>query len=716
MKRLHLLLYMVLACIGMQAQEEGLGEQLLVFRNTGVVDLLFTNEVDSIVTYDTEQVFYVKDTVIVVPIAELDSVAVGNRNVRQLNAQVRELTEERDLSWLIRTEGNHLYYRIDTPQDILPKQGEKLFYGNIHELLPTGLSARVLSVTAQDNEQDVEIEPIELHEIFDKFFYAGRVTMSELPAGARFLMPKKADTHEAKVIPIEGSLPVGEYGEINSKSELNLVGDFVINAWAHYYHAHIKGEYNGEAGAKLKCDSNTEWNDAIPLLHLPLPTVAGVLYPSVFVNLFTDFKAELNMNFTARRVYRFEYDWTRNDGEQRGEVIPPTEGETNDDEIQADLTLNGELHLGVQVGIGLNLIGNTLGFRFDAKMGPYFEGEIGIGVLGKMRNYDSGLWHKAELSGSIKLKFGLSYLRHEIFYIFGNEVVTPISSLEFNLFKQTLYLFPEYEHTNAVAQTKQTTGNAQKTDVNTATALPKPPLTNIETGFEIVNPQGEVVDSAFVGTILAEPEDTTVAQTFEAEIPLPQTIQREDLEDYTVHPIFHYAGYTISAAPVGIKKDVLLQPYTSTQSDGAMTFISSGPFLDSAVADTTLYFLGTWMPVPLKHNVYQESLPNNPKVQGKHIDKAHADLLIGAWKGIIGDEEVTIVFSEDGTGTYGERTFTYEVNKPQSGCLLLTFEGDETLVLLVLSITETELKLKNRRDMQQQMIELNRIAETLCRK
>jgi hypothetical protein len=693
---------------GLQAQEQEPGEQLLVFRNTGVIDLLYTNEVDSILTNDTTQVFYAKDTVLVVPLAELDSVAVGNRNVRVLNAQVHELTTEHDLPWLIRTEGNHLYFRLDTPDDVLPQEGEKLFYGDRHDLLPIGLCARVVKVTQGNVEQDVEVEPIELHEIFDRFFFAGRVQMGALPENVASRQAKRTDTHEMKVIPIEGALEVVDYGEVNAKCELTVIGDFVVDVWAHYYHAHIKGEFDGEVGAKLKCDANTECHPTIPLLTIPFPAVAGVLYPSVYVNLFTDFNAELNLNFAARRVYRFEYDWTRKDGEQHGEALQPTEGEAVDDEAQADITLDGKLHMGVQAGLGLNLIGNRVGFRFDAKLGPCFEGLLGIGILGRMRNYESGLWHKAELNSSIKLAIGLSYLTHDLFYVFGNEVITPITTLEFDLFKQTLHLFPEYEQTRAVAQMQKEAGE-QMTSISTATAVEELPLTDLETGFEIVNPQGEVVDSVFVGTIEAAPRDATESQTFDTKMVLPPTIKLEDLDGYTMRPVFHYAGYTVSAAPVGVKKGVLLQPYSSTQGNGAMTFISSGPFLASASDDSTHYQLGSWLPVPLKHNVYKQG-KDAGIIVGTLIDVQHAILLAGTWLGEIEDEEVTLVFNDDGaTGLYNGSQFSYSLNTPQSGDLLLVFDEEDVVKLFrVVSITEYELILVDKRDVNHTVLRLVR--------
>ena len=48
------------------------------------------------------------------------------------------------------------------------------------------------------------------------------------------------------------------------------------------------------------------------------------------------------------------------------------------------------------------------------------------------------------------------------------------------------------------------------------------------------------------------------------------------------------------------EQGVILQPYTSTQSDGAMKFISSGPFLDSGVINGTLLQVGSYLPIPVK--------------------------------------------------------------------------------------------------------------------
>ena len=113
MRRILSTLLLSVICISgsfIHAQDES--EQLLIFRNTGEVNLLYSSKVDSIVCsmYDKDsimhneyvsQVFYGQDSILVVPIAEIDSVAFGPRNIVEYKGDVRELTTS-DLPYIIR--------------------------------------------------------------------------------------------------------------------------------------------------------------------------------------------------------------------------------------------------------------------------------------------------------------------------------------------------------------------------------------------------------------------------------------------------------------------------------------------------------------------------------------------------------------------------------------------------------------------------------------
>lgn len=159
-----------------------------------------------------------------------------------------------------------------------------------------------------------------------------------------------------------------------------------------------------------------------------------------------------------------------------------------------------------------------------------------------------------------------------------------------------------------------------------------------------------------------------------------------------MRPVFHYAGYTVSAAPVGISKDVLLQPYTSAQSNGAMTFISSGPFLGSAVKDSTYYLVGAYLPVPVKNNIYREGKTTGITV-GHVVDDYKAQLLVGSWQGTVIAEAVTVSFSDDGTGQWQQLAFAYELNQPQSGDVVITFDDGSQRVYTIVGVTEQSLQL-----------------------
>ena len=126
-RRLIILIALLTTMVGLWAQTDDDGSQIPVFRNTGEVNLFYSNELDSITTNDTAQVFHGKDTTLVVPYSELDSVAVGSRNEAFFHDGVKRLTNAGDFPWIIRFDGESIFYRKDTPSNILPSVGAKLF-------------------------------------------------------------------------------------------------------------------------------------------------------------------------------------------------------------------------------------------------------------------------------------------------------------------------------------------------------------------------------------------------------------------------------------------------------------------------------------------------------------------------------------------------------------------------------------------------------------
>ena len=121
MKKLLTLFLSLIALLPIYAQTER-GEQVLVFRNTGEVNLFFSEQLDSIVysrldTANVEhenivsQIFYSPDTAIVIPINEIDSVAFGSRNETVFKKEVRQLNDV-DCQWIIKYDGSNIFYKL----------------------------------------------------------------------------------------------------------------------------------------------------------------------------------------------------------------------------------------------------------------------------------------------------------------------------------------------------------------------------------------------------------------------------------------------------------------------------------------------------------------------------------------------------------------------------------------------------------------------------
>ena len=136
MRRYVLFIMMLLGTFSSIFAQDDSG-QVLIFRNTGEINLLFASEIDSIVcsSVKTEnsndevvpsQLFYTKDTTLVVPVSEIDSVAFGSRNAIEPKENVRMMASE-DSLWITGYDGDYVYYKGNTPDNILPKVDEKLF-------------------------------------------------------------------------------------------------------------------------------------------------------------------------------------------------------------------------------------------------------------------------------------------------------------------------------------------------------------------------------------------------------------------------------------------------------------------------------------------------------------------------------------------------------------------------------------------------------------
>lgn len=714
-RHLLLMLYAVVLSTGLYAQTMDEDEQVLVFQHSGDINLFYVSELDSIVfsNYDIDsiyhdevvsQLFYAKDTTLLVPIAEIDSVAFGNRNEMVLNNAVHELFDDIDFPWIIRTEDNTIFYRKDTPDNILPKVGDKLYYAGTNDFMPIGLAGKVTTVIALTDEITVTLEGVELNEVFDELFYAGRIVMGMENTEMRNRSQKASELN--KVVSLRDNLDLDSFGTLGINGETSLTGDFVVNVRPFrptYCHALVRGNTSIGFEWVARADESGDFNIASPQVRIPLPPIAGgVIHPVIYTQLFLEGKAELSLKYSMSRNFAFEYEWTRKDGKDEVRNSNPVGKDLQaEDEANAELLLEGELYAGAELGVELNLPGDCAGLIFNLQAGPYLKGELGFGVLKDLRNFDSEFHYNDNIDFGLKLRFGISSYTHDFLFLWGEKVEHSLYEHDFNLFQHSLHLFPEYKKTHAVQAVAK-----KDAEISVATEVKNEIPYEVETGFEIIDMEGEVLDSVFVEKpIVAKEAD---AQDFSSVFVLPEYIDPKE-KSLRMRPIFHYAGYTISAESVNVSYDSNIMPITSYESNGVATFISGASVIGTAKDDNTVYHVGNYLPIPV--SIYESIVTQGDIAQGRYISDGKS--LIGTWEGVCDGEYISLTFNDDEecSGTYivGEEQspFTYSLNNPQSGDVRILFDEETAIVITVISISDTTLKYRNKND--KQYYELNKL-------
>lgn len=672
-------------------------DQLLIFRNTGETNLLWQSQLDSITFTDTDtlgnvyqepyaQIFHTTDTTLYVPIAEIDSVCFGTRNEIEYHDDVRLLTDEKDICWIISFDGDKIFYRKDTPNDVLPKMGEKVYYAQLTETFPCGLCAQVTDVTTRNEDIAVAITGVENTEIFSKFFFAG--TTEDLPK----FMTRAGDVDRAE--PVIFTLPLGDYGEITTDGSLSVRSDnLVLDIFKHYYHADLRVETSVGFGYKATAKESSSGNWERNYVSVKLPTVAGVFVPTLNIGLFADFNAEMALDYFMVRKNTTHIIWTRKDGKQTFDIKPSNEPKSQQNQANIEVILDGSIYAGIALGIDFNLIGDIVGARAMAKYGVELSGELSIGILNDLsQEYSVEPYHSAELGVKNLLRFE-GYALHRSGWLWGDvEVYKFVEYSMPPLWENKIHLFPQYENPRAVKQTPMAR------EVSTAAKVVKPIASKVETGFQLLNKNNEIIDSLFVKTIETSTFNTDSIQTVDAEIPVPVENKEDSL---LVRPVFHYRGHTIPFRTISIAQDPNIQPIIFAGGNGVVTYVSGIPIVGNVKRDSTTYHIGPFLPLAVYDKDFYETSPY-PHTFADFIDN-DSNNVYGTWTGDVEEISLELALNEDGTGSLkendGESTpFTYKLNYPQSGRVTLCYEEEElpNTVFDIESIEDDKMKVRFR--------------------
>lgn len=678
--------------------QPGHSDLLLVFRNTGEITLMHVSKMDSIVTscIDTEgkindkptsQVFYAKDTTIVVPIAEIDSVSFGAHNEIIFNARVRKLSTDNDLPWIIRYEGSCIYYRSNTPQNILPSVGQYLFYNQFDETFPIGLTALVTGVANKGSEIEVCTKNVGYTEIFDKFFYAGPISDLNVTVNKAkgTVWVSKTTENISGNAEIKGTLAMDGIGETSLKGFVSVSGDVVLHPFSNYYHADLTFDFGLNYNLQLQAKENTSVNLQENLGTIPLLPVAAIFRPSVSFGAFMDAKAEMNFNYDMERHSLYRILWERKGDKQTFERKQPEESKPGN-LAKAEVVLDGSVYLGVLTQVDFNLIGNSLGARAKVKYGPEVSGKISMGLLNNLeKEYKPEVYGSAELAYRTKLQFqGFTVTRS--MFIWGEEQEHKFLELESSCHERKLDAFPHFFSQRAVEVKKN--GNPQ---ISVAAKSKNEIVSKVETGFQVVDKEEKVLAETIVEEIKA---DTTAVQTVKTELPVPTGVK--DVDDVKVRPVFKYTGRTIPFANVGISQNPNIQPVIAFGSNGTASFVSGVPVVGTASSDKTTFHVGPYISVAVYDKDFHKTSPYAGH-GGQYIESNKENEFVGKWKANIEGKNVVMTFEKEGKGKVDigtEQTYdaTYYVNCPQSGYMTINYEKSP-IVMKLISIDATTMRI-----------------------
>lgn len=150
-----------------------------VYRNDGIINAFFTNEVDSIVysQLDLDSMFhqeyivqeiYTRDSIYRIPLELIDSVGyvtpetVYQSGVKVLEGEIR--------SYITSRNGLNLIFHPVTPSHILPRIGDKLVTTVVDDVITNAFVGEVIEVSAMSNGFEIICKPVELTDVFECYY------------------------------------------------------------------------------------------------------------------------------------------------------------------------------------------------------------------------------------------------------------------------------------------------------------------------------------------------------------------------------------------------------------------------------------------------------------------------------------------------------------------------------------------------------------------
>lgn len=702
MKLSRLLAFLPALIISVLAHAET-DDQVLVFLKSGAVEIFHHSDLRSIEMADDQyytehpdagitQLFKTDDSVKAIAIADIDSVAFGNRDRVELNPDVMRFTQQH-IDHIVGYDGLTLIFDQNTPSGLIPLAGQKVYCDIICDQLPIGLCAVATSVIRNETGQtSVSISDVDISDVFDSLLYVG--------ASASYTMtltPSEESTRKGAPVGKDFDLINIHDENMSAKGTIKVqFDDIVINAFKQVYSATITIEPTLDFSYDLlQVDATLEKEKEFKAVNIPIGTIFGVIRPSLSLGGFINMKVEGRLNLTMHRDWKFTFLWQRMKGESN--IITPDHAEgadipgTNFTKINSHIS--GEIFGGLKLDLALGLVGNLAGIIAENRLGPCIEGNLESELLvDAENNYEPQLYSEAKIGISGKLSTDVSFFYQKIVpsSIIGMPKITEEKKLLFNkdltFFSREFPLFPQFKKTVAVPVKNKISASSNKA-ISVATETSTETLSEIEPGFALVDKTtNEIVDSVFVAPLQpnsTEPQGITSVLLPDKDV---------DWDQYIVYPVIKYDGHVLKAAPADIKSGATMSPIFFSLSKGKTRAVGGSYTVKSKTQNGKTYIQGN--PIKLIHsNPLFKNTFKSAWMAVKNPSSGEIEI-VGTWKGNIKDEPISLTFNSDLTGSYNGQPFTYECDVPGQGDISLAITSDGSADRFsLMSVSDKSIKL-----------------------
>lgn len=564
-----LYLTILLSIIALCCVAQNVGEAFYIYRNDGMINAFFRDDVVSIEysyedlegnTYDeiVTQIVNTTDSIYKIPLAAIDSVGFVQPETILKPDVIDMSLELRNHVVSVTSTGMEISASI--PLEILPKKEEKMVYLIMDDLFPAGFAGIVSNVTQNiAGNYILSFDDVKLEDIFNQYYCpfsatsesdnssSAQIRSRRVGGGGDFsfkVPPFKVQMNDWFNLANDDDFAFSYTKDIGISvtPSFRLMGFVIVDKeLGTSINTTIIGDYNVKEW--MKVSGKGALTKDVKILHVEEPIAPLV---TVFLDggFFAKFEGSITSDFSAHQNFRsiFNVSYDSKAVSQRTPILnfSPTENEIDDNKITADITTS----VGTFTEIGLSFVNSALD-----KLSGRVEGGVAFNVKGTIYKTDL---KNADKSSDLYKKLTSTDTPISIYPNYNFSVGAKIASwsVSKDLFNIDCPPFFVGRHVPIFSDVtiEQDNGTTITASANLSGLCIRP----VKVGFMLVDENGSIIESKLYDKTYY---DSSSFSSYSIDFDNVQLNM-----DYTIYPVVEAFDHQIRALPRGdanIKIDVI---------------------------------------------------------------------------------------------------------------------------------------------------------------